>query len=172
AHARPASCSGDYRKGRLHRQRRRPQAGGAAVVLVAGISSADLVLRDGCPQPRWRGRALCAAGAGEGRARMTTPFGMAVRHLRSRKGVSQKEMAAALGVSPAYLSALEHGRRGTPSFDFLQRVAGYFNIIWDEAEELFRIARISDPRIVIDTAGLPPDRKSTRLNSSHVKISY
>lgn len=88
---------------------------------------------------------------------MTTPFGVAVRHLRSRKGVSQKEMAAALAVSPAYLSALEHGRRGTPSFEFLQKVAGYFNIIWDEAEELFRIARISDPRITVDTAGLPPE---------------
>jgi transcriptional regulator with XRE-family HTH domain len=88
---------------------------------------------------------------------MTTPFGMAIRHLRERKGVSQKEMAAALGVSPAYLSALEHGRRGMPSFDFLQRVAGYFNVIWDEAEELFRIARISDPRVIVDTAGLPPE---------------
>jgi transcriptional regulator with XRE-family HTH domain len=88
---------------------------------------------------------------------MTTPFGVAVRHLRARKGVSQKEMARALNVSPAYLSALEHGRRGTPSFDFLQRVAGYFNIIWDEAEELFRIAGISDPRITVDTAGLPPE---------------
>ncbi|QRM53646.1 helix-turn-helix domain-containing protein [Sinorhizobium sp. BG8] len=88
---------------------------------------------------------------------MTTPFGVAVRHLRERKGVSQKEMAKALGVSPAYLSALEHGRRGMPTFDFLQRVAGYFNIIWDEAEELFRIASISDPRSTIDTAGLPPE---------------
>ena len=28
---------------------------------------------------------------------MTTPFGKAVRHLRERKGVSQKEMAKALG---------------------------------------------------------------------------
>lgn len=88
---------------------------------------------------------------------MTTPFGVAVRHLRTRKGVTQKEMAKALGVSPAYLSALEHGRRGLPSFEFLQRVAGYFNIIWDEAEELFRIARISDPKITVDTAGLPPE---------------
>ncbi|WP_313665822.1 helix-turn-helix domain-containing protein [Shinella sp.] len=88
---------------------------------------------------------------------MTTPFGKAVRHLRDGKGVSQKEMAAALGVSPAYLSALEHGKRGTPSFDFLQRVAGYFNVIWDEAEELFRIAQISDPRVVVDTSGLPPE---------------
>jgi transcriptional regulator with XRE-family HTH domain len=88
---------------------------------------------------------------------MTTPFGVAVRHLRDRKGVSQKDMARALGVSPAYLSALEHGRRGMPSFEFLQRVAGYFNIIWDEAEELFRIAEISDPRVTVDTAGLPPE---------------
>lgn len=88
---------------------------------------------------------------------MTTPFGKAVRHLRARKGVSQKEMAAALGVTPAYLSALEHGRRGVPSFDFLQRVAGYFNVIWDEAEELLRLAHISDPRVVVDTAGLPPE---------------
>ncbi|HXV32348.1 MAG TPA: helix-turn-helix transcriptional regulator [Sinorhizobium sp.] len=85
-----------------------------------------------------------------------TPFGEAMRELRRRKGVSQKEMAAAIGVSPAYLSALEHGKRGTPSFDFLQRVAGYFNVIWDEADELFRVAQLSDPRVVLDTSGLPP----------------
>lgn len=86
-----------------------------------------------------------------------TPFGEALRRLRERKGVSQKEMAAALGVSPAYLSALEHGRRGRPNFDFLQRVAGYFNIIWDEAEELFMVADASDPRVVVDTAGMPAE---------------
>ena len=86
-----------------------------------------------------------------------TPFGEAVRRLRARKGVSQKEMAEALNVSPSYLSALEHGKRGLPTFDLLQRIAGYFNIIWDEAEELFLLARSSDPRVVIDTSGLPPE---------------
>ena len=83
-----------------------------------------------------------------------TPFGEAIRKLRERKGVSQKQMAEALNVSPAYLSALEHGKRGVPTFDLLQRIAGYFNIIWDEADDLFLIARFSDPRIVIDTSGL------------------
>ncbi|MFB2552979.1 helix-turn-helix domain-containing protein [Ensifer soli] len=83
-----------------------------------------------------------------------TPFGAAVQELRRRKGVSQKEMAEAIGVSAAYLSALEHGRRGAPSFEFLQRVAGFFNVIWDEADDLFRLARLSDPRVVIDAAGL------------------
>ena len=86
-----------------------------------------------------------------------TPFGEAIRKLRERKGVSQKQMAAALNLSPAYLSALEHGKRGLPSFDLLQRIAGYFNIIWDEAEELFLLARVSDPRVVIDTSGLEPE---------------
>ncbi|TCT44669.1 helix-turn-helix domain-containing protein [Martelella mediterranea] len=84
-----------------------------------------------------------------------TPFGEALRQLRAERGVSQKQMADAIGVSAAYLSALEHGRRGKPSFDFLQRVAGYFHIIWDDAEALFDIADLSDPRVIVDTAGLP-----------------
>ncbi len=86
-----------------------------------------------------------------------TPFGEAMRSLRLARGVSQREMARAIGVSPAYLSALEHGHKGMPSFDFLQRVAGYFNIIWDEAEALFRVARASDPKVVLDTSGLAPE---------------
>ena len=86
-----------------------------------------------------------------------TPFGEAVRRIRRERGITQKEMAKALNVSPAYLSALESGKRGRPGFDFLQRVAGYLNIIWDEADDLFRIAAISHPRVVVDTSGLPPD---------------
>lgn len=84
-----------------------------------------------------------------------TPFGEALRDLRRKKGITQRTLAAAIGVSPAYLSALEHGQRGKPTFDLLQRIAGYFNIIWDEAEELFRVAEVSHPRVVIDTTGLP-----------------
>ena len=86
-----------------------------------------------------------------------TPFGEAVRRIRRARGITQKEMAKALNVSPAYLSALENGKKGRPGFDFLQRVAGYLNIIWDEADDLFRIAAISHPRVVVDTSGLPPD---------------
>ena len=83
-----------------------------------------------------------------------TPFGERMRRMRAEKGVTQKEMASALGVSPAYLSALEHGRRGTPSWPLIQKIVGYFNVIWDDAEELERLAAASHPRIVVDTAGL------------------
>lgn len=83
-----------------------------------------------------------------------TPFGEAVRKLRAQRGVTQREMARALDVSPAYLSALEHGRRSEPSWEFIQRVIGYFNIIWDEAEELQLLGSLSRPKVTIDTSGL------------------
>lgn len=85
-----------------------------------------------------------------------TPFGQRIRELRRARGVSQKDMAAALGVSQAYLSALEHGHRGRPTWALLQKIIGYFNIIWDEAEEVTRLAEMSDPRTVIDTSSLSP----------------
>ena len=85
-----------------------------------------------------------------------TPFGERLRELRRQRGIAQKDMAKALGVSAAYLSALEHGHRGLPNWAFVQKVIGYFNIIWDEAEELAKLAEISHPRIVIDTSGLSP----------------
>ena len=68
-----------------------------------------------------------------------------------------EETAKALGVSAAYLSALEHGHRGQPSWELLQRIIGYFNVIWDEAEELQRLAALSHPRVTIDTSGLSAD---------------
>jgi transcriptional regulator with XRE-family HTH domain len=85
-----------------------------------------------------------------------TPFGAKLRDLREAQGVSMKRLADHLGVSSAYLSALEHGRRGRPSWWLVQRICGYFHIIWDEAEELQALARLSHPRVVIDTAGLDP----------------
>ena len=90
-----------------------------------------------------------------------TPFGERVRALRKERGVTLKQMAADLQLSPAYLSALEHGHRGRPTWSLVQQVVEYFNIIWDDAEELHRLAGLSHPRVVIDTSGLSP--KATEL---------
>ena len=86
-----------------------------------------------------------------------TPFGAKVRQLRDERGVTLKEMAGALGVSASYLSALEHGKRGVPTWYLVQRIIAYFNVIWDEAEELQRLAEASDPRVVVDTSGRAPE---------------
>jgi transcriptional regulator with XRE-family HTH domain len=90
-----------------------------------------------------------------------TPFGDRMRKLRAERGVTQKDMAESIGVSSAYLSALEHGKRGRPGWHLIQRILTYFNIIWDDAEDVVRLARISHPRIAIDTSGLNP--KATEL---------
>lgn len=85
-----------------------------------------------------------------------TPLGEKIRELRRERGVSQKEMAAAIGVSAAYLSSLEHGRASPPNWAMVQKIIGFFNVIWDEADELQRIAELSHPRVVVDTAHLSP----------------
>ncbi|MDA0998062.1 MAG: helix-turn-helix domain-containing protein, partial [Proteobacteria bacterium] len=80
---------------------------------------------------------------------------------RAARALSLKQMAADLGVSSAYFSALEHGHRGRPSSGLVAQLCGYFDLMWDEAEELRRLAELSHPRAVVDTAGLSP--KATEL---------
>jgi len=83
-----------------------------------------------------------------------TPLGLHLQALRTQRNITQKEMAAAIGVSPAYLSALEHGKRGQPSWALLQRIVGFFNVIWDDADKLQKLAALSNPKTTIDTSGL------------------
>lgn len=83
-----------------------------------------------------------------------TPFGERVRELRQQRGRLMKDLAAHLGVTSAYLSALERGERGRPTFTLVQGVIQYFHIIWDEADELKRLADLSDPRPRIETGRL------------------
>jgi transcriptional regulator with XRE-family HTH domain len=90
-----------------------------------------------------------------------TPFGERMRKLRAERNMTLRDMAENIGVSSAYLSALEHGKRGRPGWHLIQRIISHFNIIWDEAEEVARLARISHPRVTIDTSGLDP--KATEL---------
>ncbi|MBO6638646.1 MAG: helix-turn-helix transcriptional regulator [Roseitalea sp.] len=85
-----------------------------------------------------------------------TPFGERLRELRAERGMTQRQMARAIGVSPAYLSALEHGKRGTPRWILVQEIIACLNIIWDEADELQRLALQSAPRVTIDTTDLSP----------------
>lgn len=85
-----------------------------------------------------------------------TPFGIRVRALRRARGLQLKHMAASLGVSSAYLSALERGERGRPTWALIQGTIHYFGVIWDEADELQHLAEMSEPRPQIDARGTGP----------------
>ena len=85
-----------------------------------------------------------------------TPFGARLRTLRRSRAIALKRMAADLQLSPAYLSALEHGHRGRPTPALVVQICEYFHLIWDDYEEMHRLAALSDPRVVVDTSGLSP----------------
>jgi transcriptional regulator with XRE-family HTH domain len=87
-----------------------------------------------------------------------TPFGEKLRTLRAAKKILQRDMAHALAVSPAYLSALEHGRRGAPSAGLIHQICDYFGLIWDDADELRALAKLSRPRVRLNAAGLTPQQ--------------
>jgi transcriptional regulator with XRE-family HTH domain len=91
-----------------------------------------------------------------------TPFGERVRQLRRERNLMLKDMASHLGVSSAYLSALERGERGKPTWTLIQGVLQYFRIIWDEADEL---TRLSPGKSLTSPA---PDAKAPRLFTNPV----
>ncbi len=97
-----------------------------------------------------------------------TPFGEKLRALRASKGITQAQFAKAMDVSPAYISALEHGRKGAPPWPLVQKVIQYFELIWDAAEEIENLARLSRPKVTIDTAGL--DAKATTLVNQFARV--
>jgi transcriptional regulator with XRE-family HTH domain len=82
-----------------------------------------------------------------------TPFGAKIRDWRNHKNLTLHEQAKTLGVSSAYLSALETGARGRPSAALVDQICVWLELIWDDAEELKRLAILSHPKPKINTCG-------------------
>ena len=81
-----------------------------------------------------------------------TPFGRRMRELRAARRLTQQQQADQLGVSKAYISALETGGRGRPSAPFVDQICVWLGLIWDDAEELKALAAISHPKPIIDAS--------------------
>ena len=48
------------------------------------------------------------------------------------------------------------GPRGRPGPGLVMQIAAYFELIWDEVDELKRLAQLSHPRVPVETGGLTP----------------
>ena len=86
-----------------------------------------------------------------------TPFGELMRYWRTQKNLTLRDQADFLDISQAYLSALEHGKRGKPSFALVDQICVFLDLIWDEAEALKSAANHSHPRPSIDASNLSPE---------------
>lgn len=81
-----------------------------------------------------------------------TAFGKFLRRLRIDHEMLLKDMADKLGVSSAYLSSLELGKKPIPN-NFDQKIIDTFSIKNGEADELRQAASISQPSVKIDLVG-------------------
>lgn len=99
--------------------------------------------------------------AGAPRATPGSRFGSKIRSLREHHGISQRELARSLGVSPAYLSQLESGKKGRPNDRLIHAICHQFGLIWDDADDLFAMADSSHRFVKIDTSDM--DERRTAL---------
>ena len=73
-----------------------------------------------------------------------TPFGIKLKNIRVQRRKSLKNLSKALKVSTAYVSMLENGKRGRPADGLIELICSYFNLSWEEADELKFLAKHSD----------------------------
>ena len=73
---------------------------------------------------------------------MLTEFGKALRKIRIEREELLKDMATALGVSPAYLSAVETGKRRIPD-DWVEKISVHYHLSQNERTDLSQAAENS-----------------------------
>jgi transcriptional regulator with XRE-family HTH domain len=86
-----------------------------------------------------------------------TAFGHRLRELRLEKKITLTAMAKILGVTASYLSQIETGKKSSVSPVMLDQICAILGLIWDDAEEIKRLARQSKSRVKIDTTTLGPE---------------
>lgn len=84
---------------------------------------------------------------------MLTALGKALRHLRIERGMLLKDMAEGMGVTPAFLSAVETGKKTAPGY-FIGRLKEKFDLNDEEIRALRRAAEQSVEEVKIS---LPRD---------------
>lgn len=67
-------------------------------------------------------------------------LGEKIKELRKDRGMSAKELADKIGVTPAYISQLENGKKANPTYDILQ---GLQKALHDKLEDVYEIKKES-----------------------------
>ena len=73
-----------------------------------------------------------------------TPFGTKLKLIRMQRNKSLGDLSKALKISIAYVSMLENGKRGRPADGLIELICSYFNLSWEESDELKYLAKHSD----------------------------
>ena len=93
---------------------------------------------------------------------MLTEFGKALRRIRLDSNELLKDMADKLGVSSAYLSAVENGKKKA-TLSMLKQIIEIYNLTTNEEEQLRDAFQRSQDEIRVDTSGMARDRQDLAM---------
>lgn len=84
------------------------------------------------------------------------PFGSLLHSIRISHGIRQFELAELIGYEQTYISALEVGKKGPPTTEFITKLTSALNLSTGECEQLLDAADASQRKFVFD-ANVPQD---------------
>jgi transcriptional regulator with XRE-family HTH domain len=85
-----------------------------------------------------------------------SPFASTLHKIRMQHGICQAELADLIGYEQTYISALEVGKKGPPTQEFVEKLISALNISGLERERLLEAAEASCRKLVIDN-DMPQD---------------
>ena len=91
-----------------------------------------------------------------------TEFGKMLRQIRKYKGDSLRNLAEKLGVSAAFLSAMEIGKKKIPT-EYADRICEIDSLSDEQKQNLEDSISISNNRLLLDLNGLNRQQKEASL---------
>lgn len=93
---------------------------------------------------------------------MISKFGVEIRKIRSKKGDSLRKMAMRLGISSAFLSAMEVGRKTIP-LDYVDKIALLYSLNEEEKAVLLDSINETNQRVSLELEKMTENQKNISL---------
>lgn len=90
-------------------------------------------------------------------------FGEYIKLKRMEKGISLRQLASKIGISPSYMSDIEKGRRYAPDKEKLDQIQKVLFVNEDEIQKLYDLAGLSRNEV-------PQDLPDYIINNDEIKV--
>ena len=93
---------------------------------------------------------------------MSSAFGIFMRKYREKSGESLRTMSKRLGISPAFLSAMEVGRKLVPA-DYLEIINNEYHLTPEEYKDLFVAISESNNKVSLELEKMNEAQKEVSM---------
>lgn len=93
---------------------------------------------------------------------MISKFGICIRNIREKENDSLRQMAIKLGISAAFLSAMEVGRKQIP-LEYVGKIKGIYNLTEEKEIELENSIYETNEKVPIELALMNEAQKDISL---------